>query len=899
MQRYTILVAALVVGCISRLSAQDFCEIDENLGLPSTLDVGCTECTTLTASFPELFATTDYVVSQLDDATPPYPLNQGTVTISTTDDVWSPLIPIGFEFCFFGQVYSNIVIGSNGLVTFNAASAGQFCPWAFTAQNPNADLPVNAIFGVFHDVNPATCGNIRYASYGEAPCRAFVVNYDNVCLFSCTSLQSSSQIVIYENTNSIEVYNVQKSSCPGWNSGNSLIGIQNQGGTVGYSPPGRNTGNWSASNEAFRFSPSGDPSGSITWFEGETFIGEGESIEICPEEPGSYFAALNYDLCSSGTSFGDGCAEYTINVTAGTFPTEVSWNISGGGTVFLSGGAPFNGSVCLPNGCYTLNMFDSFGDGWNGANFTISYQGTNISTATLPSGSVGTANFCVDAFVPDDDEEPEPDPVIEGFIVAQIDISVLIEDIELGLISPMPVCNDAGELLIEFTEPNGFWEADCDECIEQDGTLLLNGLPAGSYNVIYTVEGVCGSVADSVTVVVESPANLELSAPEALCEFSDPVQLSASPAGGEWSADCQNCFSEDAVFNPAGQAAGTYTFSYLLEGVCTVSDEVSVVIEPTFSAAIDLVEPICENETLQLTADAEGGFWSADCGTCINSETGLFTGAIAGAGVYGVTYDFDQLCTVSSSTEVVVSPTVDASIDAIPQLCESGVEVQLSSADAGGVWTTDCNECMTPDGVFDPVAAGAGNYVVTYEITGVCSDIDLADIVVLAQRNATFAILSPLCIDGGIFTPIPEEQGGVWSADCDDCVNPSAGAIDLPAAGEGELEITYTFEGLCGDTFTALTELIPCSIEIPNIFTPNNDGVNDALVFQNLQFFPNSRLVVFNRWGQVVYENDNYGANNNWRGDDLIDGTYYFVLTLTDGTEYNGPITLVRGVRNN
>lgn len=898
MQRYTIL-AALLMGSLGNSVAQDFCDIDENLGLPTSLDVGCAECVELTAEFPELFATTEYTVNQLDDATPPYPLNEGTVTISTTDDVWSPLIPIGFDFCFFGQNYSNIVIGSNGLVTFNAASAGQFCPWSFNQQNPNPGLPTNSIFGVFHDVNPASCGNIRYASYGEAPCRVFVVNFDDICLFSCTSLQSSSQIVIHENTNIIDVYNVQKSPCAGWNSGNSLIGIQNQGGTVGYSPPGRNTGNWSASNEAFRFTPSGEPSGDISWFEGETFIGDGATIEVCPEEPGTYFAALNYDLCSSGGSFGDGCAEYSVNVTSGTFPSEVSWNITGDGTVFLSGGAPFNGTVCLPNGCYTLNMFDSFGDGWNGADFSISFEGTTIATATLPTGSAGTANFCVDEFVPDDDEEPEPDPVIEGFIVAQIDLSVLIDDIELGLAAPPPACNDGGEIEIPFSEPDGLWEADCGSCIEQDGTFILDGLPAGSYEVIYTVEGACGPVADTVIVAVESPADLQLTAPEAICEFSDPVELSASPAGGVWSADCDDCFTEDAVFNPAGQAAGTYTFSYLLEGVCTVSDEVSVMIEPTFSAQLEDFEPICENETLQLLADVDGGIWSADCGGCIDSENGLFTGAIAGSGNFTVFYDFDELCSIQSSTEVTVSPTVDASIDIIPELCESGSQVQFNAADEGGVWIADCNECLTSDGLFDPEAAGAGEYLVTYEITDVCSDIDLADVVVLAQRSATFTILSPLCIDGGLFTPVPEEQGGVWTADCDDCIDVNSGAIDLPQAGEGDLEITYTFDGLCGDSFSAMTELIPCSIEIPNIFTPNNDGVNDALVFQNLHFFPNSRLVVMNRWGQIVFEDDNYNRNNNWRGDDLNDGTYYFILTLTDGTEHKGPIKLVRGIRNN
>lgn len=62
--------------------------------------------------------------------------------------------------------------------------------------------------------------------------------------------------------------------------------------------------------------------------------------------------------------------------------------------------------------------------------------------------------------------------------------------------------------------------------------------------------------------------------------------------------------------------------------------------------------------------------------------------------------------------------------------------------------------------------------------------------------------------------------------------------------------------------------------KIPNIFTPNGDGINDLFEIQNLR--PNCELSIFNRWGSEVYKANNY--NNNWKAEDITDGLYYYLL---------------------
>jgi gliding motility-associated-like protein len=69
---------------------------------------------------------------------------------------------------------------------------------------------------------------------------------------------------------------------------------------------------------------------------------------------------------------------------------------------------------------------------------------------------------------------------------------------------------------------------------------------------------------------------------------------------------------------------------------------------------------------------------------------------------------------------------------------------------------------------------------------------------------------------------------------------------------------------------------------IPNVITPGDkDNKNDAFVIHGIERFSESRLVIFNRWGNHVLEADNY--QNNWDATGLSAGSYYYVLELTDG----------------
>jgi gliding motility-associated-like protein len=94
-------------------------------------------------------------------------------------------------------------------------------------------------------------------------------------------------------------------------------------------------------------------------------------------------------------------------------------------------------------------------------------------------------------------------------------------------------------------------------------------------------------------------------------------------------------------------------------------------------------------------------------------------------------------------------------------------------------------------------------------------------------------------------------------------------------------------------------------IEIPNVFTPNGDGQNDEFVIKNIELHRNARLRIFNRWGDIVYESDNYETATPWNGNHrntgqpVADGVYFYTLqylnTITNEVEIrNGSVSIFR-----
>jgi hypothetical protein len=304
-----------------------------NGGNPPTISCQTLGCVDLEATYLQINQPTNYSVSSIPYA-PPYQFTclQNPVSVNV-DDIWSPTINLPFDFCYYGNNYNKCLIGSNGVITFDTTTyaPGGYNNWSFSNDLPNASLFRNTIFGVYHDINPSLGGQVGWELITlNTGCRALVAAWNDIPMFSsdCNSQLYTGMIILYENTNVIEVYVKEKRTCATWNDGNAIIGIQNSAGTAAVVAPNRNglSADWTVTNEAWRFTPTGTTLTTLKWFEGNgtsgTQLGTTNTINVCPTVTTTYTAEVTYALCN-GTNL-----KFTDNVVVDITGNKI-WN---GGT---------------------------------------------------------------------------------------------------------------------------------------------------------------------------------------------------------------------------------------------------------------------------------------------------------------------------------------------------------------------------------------------------------------------------------------------------------------------------------------------------------------------------------------------------------------------------------------
>lgn len=259
-------------------------------------------CLQLTASVPVFNKTDSYTVSA-ENFTPYGDFNGGTPLLADGDDLFFDKIDLPFNFCYFGNNYNQVIIGTNGVISFNTSQLGNVNYPNVEDLNPSASLPRSSVFGAYSDLifSKDNDSEIYYRIEGIAPCRKLIINFYKGRLLGCTET-STSQIVLSEGSNVVEVFVANKPlPCPTAKFKNSLIGMINDDRTIGYSPAGRNTGVWQAENEAYKFTPAGQAiTPQISWFNSSNQnLGSGATISVCPEKNEVYTVKVKYPLCGN------------------------------------------------------------------------------------------------------------------------------------------------------------------------------------------------------------------------------------------------------------------------------------------------------------------------------------------------------------------------------------------------------------------------------------------------------------------------------------------------------------------------------------------------------------------------------------------------------------------------
>lgn len=622
------------------------------------VELGCGEpCTDLTASFLDTGETTSYEVSSIT-YDPPFPFTGGTPVSVNTDDIWSDAIQLPFDFCFFGETYTEMVIGSNAVVSFDLANnqPGDFCDWSFDDPIPSPNLFFTTIFGPYMDVDPSVQGSgiINWAVFGESPCRTMVVNFPNIPYFgsACPNLSLTSQIVIYETTNVVEVYVQDRPSGCTWNDGNAVLGIQNQNGTVGYTAPERNTSDWAATNEAWRFTPNGASNVAFSWLDSMgTVIGTDTTINVCPtDQSTTYTAQAVYTNCN-----GDVITETDeITVTRiGSFTVDLggdqelcdaeSYDI----TAEITGGDPTDATflwntgettqtiTVTTSGTYSVDV--TIGTCTISASVVINFNelplielGDNIETCFFdpiildasPSNydpTDATYEWSLDGVVLAGETNPTLNATQYGVYSVNVsangclatdEVTISPQTLNVALGDDFTSCFEIPETLtaeaIDFDPATATFEWSLDGIVIAGETnQTLNITEPGTYVVTATVN----SCTATDTIVV-GLGNIEVTVNDDFqtC-FESQVQLEAMltvqnpEATYQWSLD-GNIIPDETNSTLIITEVGTYTVTATV-GTCSASDSVTVSFRDDLEVTLDEDFKTCPNELQVLTATTD------------------------------------------------------------------------------------------------------------------------------------------------------------------------------------------------------------------------------------------------------------------------------------------------------
>jgi gliding motility-associated-like protein len=316
----------------------------------------------------------------------------------------------------------------------------------------------------------------------------------------------------------------------------------------------------------------------------------------------------------------------------------------------------------------------------------------------------------------------------------------------------------------------------------------------------------------------------------------------------------------------------------------------------------------CTNPTAgSITVNTTGGiapYTYTINGSALQSSN-LFTGLTAGAKTIVIR---DAACQVITKT-VTVGFTDNLTLTTTPAtdtLVCAGVPVPLLATSAANVYAWSPAGGLSSAVINNPVAAVNANttYTVTASLNGCVRtkaiNINIkANPVISAGPDKTIISGDVVTLDGSSVNI--NNQSILWSP----AATITGGINSYVATAKPTATTTYTLtikdNNNCVSTDDAVVTVVPYCVKVMDAFTPNGDGINDKWIVTSGGACTSQVMVnVFNRNGELVYNNENY--QNNWdgtyKGKPLPDATYYYVIRFKlitgNGLQLKGDVTILR-----
>lgn len=763
-------------------------------------------------------------------------------------------VQIPFDFCFYGTTYNSFFINNNGNITFEQAYA------TFTAQSfPAAAVPpmIAPFWGDVDTGSPTNpLGQVRYKIYPEYA----IVSWDTVSVYNeIASLRNTFQLLISNgtspvlppNTNIAFLYKDMQ-----WTTGDASGGNNGFGGTpatVGvnrgdgvdyiqlglFDAPGTNYDGPFGANDQVSFLDN-----NVFFF--NTCLEPGTQNNIAP-------LAIGAPLCD------------TITVCAGeTYPLDFNF-------IPVEPGQTADAELITPDvpGLALIGIT----------------PGTQCNVQAVFTGSSTNVGYHNIQFTATDNGTPS----------ASYTINLVFQVVENGFV---PVITGVPNICDGNSTTLSVGGGSFDQYVwapNNEETPTINVTTPGEYSVTVAI-GSCIGTSEPFLVGVAPLPTPVIAGNDTICG-DQLAQLFTSEQynGYQWSSLSLN----DTV----SVGAGSYTVTVTDTNGCQGTSAPFIVTE------VNALTPVITGDnhtcfdgvtTLTTTQTYEEYTWSNNTGVSVPFIN-------VSAGTYTVSVVDENGCAGTSAPFTVTNSAPSPDILGVERFCEfDTIPLFVTDTFATYRWIYEGDTLSSIDSLF-----WSGGTETSFEVQLIvtdafgCAGIDSVDAPYTPQPEALFttnpeltAILKNTLItfnDASI--PGTGDTLAFWEwvfvpPSADDTLVGNSQTQVYPDTGFKEITLIVTTELGCKDTLTRSVQIIDKPF-VPNVFSPNGDGKNDFFKIPFLYGYPGNSVAVFNRWGTKVFEGENY--NNDWDGDDLPSGTYFYVVTAPTLDEpLKGSVTLIR-----
>ncbi len=312
--------------------------------------------------------------------------------------------------------------------------------------------------------------------------------------------------------------------------------------------------------------------------------------------------------------------------------------------------------------------------------------------------------------------------------------------------------------------------------------------------------------------------------------------------------------------------------------------------------------PTCTGKTLLINATGGSGYkWEGPNNySSSDSIVNIPDVSIAAAGVYYVIVTSEKGCISFDSLIVDINPSPTAIATNDTAMCEG--ESVLLNAGGADIYTWQPPAGLSATNIPNPIATptDSASYTVTVTNTYGCSD-SATTVIDVYKKPVANAGPDKAILEGGEVVLEGNASGTLLNYSWVPVIFIN-GENTLQPVVNPPYDTTYTLRVEstvgCGIATDEVFVKVYKKVNVPNAFSPNNDGINDVWRIEELTAYPDADIIVFNRYGQAIFYEKGYSKpwDGTYNDKPLPFGTYYYVIDLKADVlpKLNGWVMILR-----